>query len=79
MLHYFVQSTNIFDKNRDFRSAYTRRIYEIIGNISKQNNEIQKILKDTRALQKEIKTLTEQIDRSFTLADELLFHVSTRK
>lgn len=60
----------------NFRSTYTRRIYEIIGNINKQNSDIQKILKDTRALQKEIQNLTEQIDRSFTLAEELIFHVS---
>lgn len=58
------------------RYSYTRRIYEIIGNINKQNNEIQKILGDTRALQKEIKILTEQIERSFTSADELIFYVS---
>ncbi|KAJ8919437.1 hypothetical protein NQ315_016535 [Exocentrus adspersus] len=55
------------------RSAYTRRILEIIGNIRKQNNEIQKVLKDTRETQKEINNLTGQVDRSFTLSEELIF------
>lgn len=57
------------------RSAYTRRILEIVGNIKKQNEEIQKILKDTREVQKEINTLNGQIDRSFTLSDEMIFRV----
>ncbi|KAJ3657680.1 hypothetical protein Zmor_009467 [Zophobas morio] len=55
------------------RSGYTRRILEIIGNIKKQDEEIQKILKDTREVQREISSLTGQVDRSFTLADELIF------
>ncbi|CAG9856761.1 unnamed protein product [Phyllotreta striolata] len=56
------------------RAMYTRRILEIIGNINKQNNDIEKVLKDTREIQKEIKNLTGQVDRSFTLADELIFY-----
>ncbi|CAH1106385.1 unnamed protein product [Psylliodes chrysocephalus] len=56
------------------RAMYTRRILEIISNIRKQNNDIQKVLKDTREIQKEIKNLTGQVDRSFTLADELIFY-----
>ncbi|XP_023016025.1 coiled-coil domain-containing protein 22 homolog [Leptinotarsa decemlineata] len=55
------------------RSAYTRRILEIIGNIRKQNVEIEHILKDTRTVQKDINNLTGQVDRSFTLSDELIF------
>ncbi|KRT86596.1 hypothetical protein AMK59_310 [Oryctes borbonicus] len=55
------------------RSAHTRRILEIIGNIKKQNEEIQKILNDTKAVQKDINILNGQLDRSFTLADELIF------
>ncbi|KAL3276292.1 hypothetical protein HHI36_024191 [Cryptolaemus montrouzieri] len=34
---------------------------------------MQKILKDTREVQKDINTLTGQIDRSFTISDELIF------
>lgn len=59
-----------------FRSSYTRRILEIIGNIKKQNDEIKNILKDTREVQKEINSLNGQVDRSFTLSDELIFRVS---
>ncbi|XP_069703325.1 coiled-coil domain-containing protein 22 homolog [Periplaneta americana] len=55
------------------RSAYTRRIMEIIGNICKQKEEIDKVLSDTKELQKEINNLTGRLDRSFTVADELIF------
>ncbi|XP_060530609.1 coiled-coil domain-containing protein 22 homolog isoform X2 [Cylas formicarius] len=55
------------------RAAYTRRILEIVGNIKKQNDEIQRVLKDTRQIQKQINNLSGQIDRSFTLADELIY------
>ncbi|XP_057665397.1 coiled-coil domain-containing protein 22-like [Diorhabda carinulata] len=56
------------------RNMYTKRILEIIGNINKQNFDIQKVLKDTKSIQKEIKNLSGQVDRSFTLADELIFY-----
>lgn len=65
------QQTN----NSNNRSHYTRRILEIIGNIKKQNDEIQKILNDTKDVQKDINNLTGQVDRSFTLADEIIFSV----
>lgn len=61
------------DTNTVSRSAYTRRIMEIIGNIRKQRDEIAKVLGDTRELQKEINTLSGQLERSFTVADELIF------
>jgi iron uptake system EfeUOB component EfeO/EfeM len=48
---------------------------EIVGNISKQKEGIDKVLKDTKELQKEINNLTGQLDRSFTVADELIFRV----
>ncbi|XP_063224121.1 coiled-coil domain-containing protein 22 homolog [Bacillus rossius redtenbacheri] len=60
------------------RSAYTRRIMEIIGNIRKQKDEIDKVLADTKELQKEINTLTGRLDRSFTVADELIFKDAKR-
>lgn len=55
------------------RSAYTQRILEIINNIRKQRDEISKVLVDTREIQKEINTLTGRLERSFTVADELIF------
>lgn len=55
------------------RSAYTRRILEIVSNIKKQNNEIENVLTDTKTLQKEINSLTGKLDRTFTVTDELVF------
>ncbi|KAG8223724.1 hypothetical protein J437_LFUL003630 [Ladona fulva] len=66
--------------NKDVgRSAYTRRIMEIIGNIRKQNEDIDKVLKDTKEVQKEINQLTGRLDRSFTVADELIFRIQTEE
>lgn len=61
---------------RFFRLAYTKKILEITANIKKQNGEIESILKDTKVVQKEINILNGQVDRSFTLSDELIFRVS---
>ncbi|XP_001639122.2 coiled-coil domain-containing protein 22 homolog [Nematostella vectensis] len=55
------------------RSAYTRRILEIVGNIKKQKEEINKILVDTKSVQKEINQLSGKLDRTFTVTDELIF------
>lgn len=58
-----------------FRSSYTRRIFEIIGNIDKQRGEINKVLADTRNVQKDINQLTGRVDRSFAVTDEMIFKV----
>ncbi|CAH3173149.1 unnamed protein product, partial [Porites evermanni] len=55
------------------RSAYTRRILEIVGNIKKQKEEINKILIDTKDVQKEINQLSGKLDRTFAVTDELIF------
>lgn len=55
------------------RSAYTQRILEIINNVRKQRDEINKVLGDTREIQKEINMLTGRLERSFTVVDELIF------
>lgn len=55
------------------RSAYTQRILEIINNVKKQRDEIDKVLADTREIQKQINTLTGRLERSFTVVDELIF------
>ncbi|KAJ7376868.1 Coiled-coil domain-containing protein 22 [Desmophyllum pertusum] len=57
------------------RSAYTRRILEIVGNIKKQKEEINKILIDTKAVQKEINQLSGKLDRTFAATDELIFRI----
>ncbi|XP_018336686.1 coiled-coil domain-containing protein 22 homolog [Agrilus planipennis] len=61
------------------RSAYTKRIIEIIANIKKQEEDIKKILNDTRAVQKDLNNLNGQLERSFTLADELIFRDAKRE
>ncbi|KAJ2950686.1 hypothetical protein O0L34_g8946 [Tuta absoluta] len=65
-------------KGGNKRYIYTKRILEIISNVDKQNLEIQKILEDTRQLQKEINTLEGQLNRCFSIADETLFRDAKR-
>lgn len=60
------------------RSAYTSRILEIIGNIRKQKTDIDKILGDTREVQKDINTVTGKLERQFTVTDDFLFGHATR-
>ncbi|XP_073843006.1 coiled-coil domain-containing protein 22 homolog [Musca autumnalis] len=55
------------------RKEYTRRIYEFIGNIRKQRNDIYKILDDTRDLQKQLNSVSAQLQRQFNYTDDLLF------
>lgn len=60
--------------NKDVqRSAYTRRILEIVRNIQKQKLDISKVLVDTFGVQKEINQVREKLDRVFHLTDELIF------
>lgn len=60
------------------RSSYTSRILEIINNIRKQKMDIDKILCDTREVQKDINTIGGQLDRQFTVTDDLLFKNAKR-
>ena len=55
------------------RVAYTRRIMEIVHNIQRQKEDINKILGDTRVVQKEINQLVGKIERVFTVTDEQVF------
>lgn len=55
------------------RSAYTRRIMEIVKSIQKQDTTIRQVLVDTRALQKDINQLSEKLERTFFVTDELIF------
>jgi len=55
------------------RQAYTRRILEIIKNIGKQKDEITKVLGDTRLIQKEFNAVTEKLQRTYMVTDELIF------
>ena len=55
------------------RVAYTRRIMEIVHNIQRQKEDINKILGDTRMVQKEINQLDGKLDRVFTMTDEQIY------
>lgn len=55
------------------RVSYTRRIMEIVMNIHKQKEDIDKILVDTRVVQKEINQLSGRLDRIFTITDEQVY------
>jgi len=55
------------------RAVYTRSILEIVKNVKKQKVDIDKILIDTRNLQKEINTVSDTLGRVFTVVDELVF------
>jgi hypothetical protein len=55
------------------RSAYTSRIADIIASIKKQNYDINEVLKDTRSLQKAINTIEGQLQRQFTVTEELVW------
>lgn len=60
------------------RNSYTSRILEIIGNIRKQRNDIDKILKDTRELQKEINNISGQLERQFTVTEDLIYRTAKK-
>lgn len=56
------------------RSAYTSRILDIVKSIKKQNNDINEILKDTKSLQKAINTSEGQLQRQFTVTEDLIWN-----
>ncbi|CAJ0583043.1 unnamed protein product, partial [Mesorhabditis spiculigera] len=55
------------------RMVFTRRITEIVNNIRKQQEDIEKVKKDITGLHKEIRWLQLTINRSFDLIEEPLF------
>lgn len=55
------------------RAVYTRNILEIVKNVKKQKVDIDKILIETRALQKEINTVADTLGRVYTVVDEMVF------
>lgn len=61
------------------RSAYTKRILEIVGSVKKQREGIMVTIGDTRQLRKDINTATDRIARSFQAAEELIFQVWPRR
>ena len=57
------------------RVSYTKRIMELVGNISKQKEGIAMILADTQQVQREINQLLGKLERIFIITDEQIFKV----
>lgn len=55
------------------RKSYTDRIKEITKNSRKQDADIERILKDTRAVQLESNSIQESLHRTYAVADEIIF------
>jgi len=55
------------------RTYYTDRILEIVKSVKKQKQEIDKVLIDTRNSQKEINNITDTLNRTFLVTDELIY------
>jgi chromosome segregation ATPase len=55
------------------RTLYTYRIMDIIGSIAKQKKEIDKIIAEVAAVQKDINATGEKLSRAEVLADEKIF------
>ncbi|XP_054084798.1 coiled-coil domain-containing protein 22 homolog [Zeugodacus cucurbitae] len=58
------------------RKEYINRILEFISNIRKQKTDIYKVLDDTRDLQKQLNSLSAQLQRQFCYTDDLLFQTA---
>lgn len=56
------------------RSSYTSRIMDIVKNIKRQNKDIDEILKDTKTVQKAINTAEGQLQRQFTVTEDLIWN-----
>ncbi|KAK7066834.1 hypothetical protein SK128_000984 [Halocaridina rubra] len=60
--------------NRDInRSVYTKRIVDISAKVRKQKDEIDRVLADTRTIQKEINTLSGKLERTFAVVESTAF------
>ncbi|KAG0711563.1 Coiled-coil domain-containing protein 22 [Chionoecetes opilio] len=52
-----------------YRSVYTKRIIDISAKVRKQKQEIDRVLADTRTIQKEINILSGKLERTFTVVE----------
>lgn len=55
------------------RATYVRRIIDVVRNVSKQQEEIEKVLADVRSLRKEIATLSEQVTKAHAATEETIY------
>ncbi|MPC91327.1 Coiled-coil domain-containing protein 22 [Portunus trituberculatus] len=57
------------------RSVYTKRIIDISAKVRKQKQEIDRVLADTRTIQKEINILSGKLERTFTVVEGTAYKV----
>jgi len=55
------------------RSTYATKNLEMLKNVKKSTAEINRILNDTKVIQKEINSLNETLNRSFQIVDDTIF------
>nr|XP_018910679.1 PREDICTED: coiled-coil domain-containing protein 22 homolog [Bemisia tabaci] len=73
-----AEVANLIKNPKPLRSAYTQRIMEIISNIRKQTNEINKIITDTKEMQRDVNSVTGRLERVFSVADDLIFQAAKK-
>ena len=61
------------------RASYVNRILDIIRNVTKQREEIYRVLKDIGDSRREVNTSSEKLQRSFAACDELVFKDAKKK
>jgi chromosome segregation ATPase len=59
------------------RGNYTDRILDIVKNVKKQKVDIDKVLLDTRSISKEINMVSDTLNRTFSVIDELIYQDAT--
>eukprot|EP01125_Pyxidicula_operculata_P012652 TRINITY_DN4163_c0_g1_i1.p1 TRINITY_DN4163_c0_g1~~TRINITY_DN4163_c0_g1_i1.p1 ORF type:complete len:371 (-),score=115.61 TRINITY_DN4163_c0_g1_i1:2-1114(-) len=58
---------------KETRTTYTNKIMVLVGGVKKQRVEIAKILMDMKNVQKETNVITDKLQRTFTLVEEMIF------
>jgi chromosome segregation ATPase len=61
------------------RSYYTDRILDIVRTVKKQKAEIERLVDDTMSVQKEIRSTSDTLNRSFSVIDEMIYQDATTK
>ena len=73
--HDYETHKSSISKTDHSRVFFTKQILEIVNNTTKQKEEINKTIIETRVLQKDLNRLTEKLDRTFQVTDSQLFKV----
>lgn len=71
--------SNIAEPMLPCRSVYTKRIIDISAKVRKQKQEIDRVLADTRTIQKEINILSGKLERTFTVVEGTAYKVREGK